>query len=86
LGWHADSATLVETWYLSNGVCLVNRYRQIDERKIVGSTMIADETGRTAEGTIVRQKVGEEEIKSTYRGNVPGEDGEVSATWISKRK
>ena len=48
--------------------------------------MIADETGKTAEGVIVRQKVGENEIISTYRGTVPGEDGEVIATWISKRK
>lgn len=86
IGWQADSATLVETWYLSNGVCLVNRYRQIDERKIVGSTMIADETGKTAKGTVVRRKVGEDEIKSTYRGTVPDKDGEVNLTWISKRK
>jgi hypothetical protein len=86
VGWEADSNTLVETWYTSSGASVVNRYRNIGEQKIVGNTTLSDGEGRPGKGTITREKVSENELKSVYRGTLPGETEKSVLTWISKRK
>jgi hypothetical protein len=86
VGWQADTKSLVETWYLSSGTHLINRYAEIDARKLVGKTTIVDSTGQTAHGTITRERISDDEIKSVYRGAIPGQSEQVDMMWISKRK
>jgi len=85
-GWEADTKTLVETWYLSSGTHLVNRYQEIDGQKCVGKTTIANSEGQTAHGTIVRERINDDELKSVYRGGLPGGTEGFEMTWISKRQ
>ncbi len=86
VGWEADTGTLVETWCLANGTYLVNRYQEIDERKCVGQTKIVDVDGHTAHGTIIRERINDDELKSLYHGGLPGQTEKVEMTWISKRR
>jgi len=86
LGWEADSKTLVETWYLSNGMHLVTRFREIGENKLVGNVTLADGKGQTAKGTVTREKTSKDEFTSTYRGNLPGQGDESILVWKAKRK
>ena len=86
VGWHADSAELVETWYLSSGLQLVNRFHKFGERQIVGKTSLANAQGQTGKGEITWEMVSQDELKTTYRGTVPGQDKAVDLVWTAKRK
>jgi hypothetical protein len=86
LGWDPGSRTIVQTYHMSNGSYLVNRYSDITEHKLSGVTNLVDLEGKRGQGKISRERISADEMKTIYRGTLPNDPNEVELIWNVRRK